>query len=96
MAKHIIGKKQSKGIRTSCYGNKKPRAKIIMGSLDNAMREAFLSTHITETIQFSRLGNIVIKAALHPPKLTHEQAKGWSTKLSFRTFKALEAQGILS
>lgn len=96
MAKHIIGKKQSKGIRTSCYGNKKPAAKGVSGNLNTAIREAFLNTKITETMQFSRLGNIVIKAAQNEPRLSEDQKRGWSTKLSFRTFKALQAQGVLA
>ena len=97
MAKHIIdGKgKASKGIRTSCYGNKKPAAKGAAGNFNTAITEAFLSAEITEKIQFSRLVNIVISAAMRNQRPGHKD-KGWSTKLSFRTFKALQAQGVLA
>lgn len=70
--------------------------KPIVGNLNTAIREAFLSTKLTDTVRFSRLGNICIKAVQHEPKLTREQEKGWSTNLSFRTFKSLQAQGVLA
>ena len=98
MAKHIIdGKgKASKGIRTSCYGNKRPGSKPQVGNHNNAMRESFMETNMPDRIRFSRMGNAIIKAAQQPLKLTADQVKGWSTKLSFRTFKALQEQGVLA
>lgn len=84
----------SKGQRRNCKLHK-PAPKLVSGNFNTAIREAFLSAEFTDKIRFSRLGAIVIKAAQVEPKLTQEQAKGWSTKLSFRTFKSLESQGIL-
>lgn len=86
----------SKGKRISCHKNHKPATKAIEGNLNTAMREAFLSTSFPDSIRFSRLGAIVIKAAQNIPKLTADQQRGWSTKLSFRTFKELQADGVLA
>lgn len=98
MAKHKIDGKGtvSKGIRTSCYGNKKPVAKGVSGNFNTAIREAFLATDFPDSVRFSRLGAIVIRAAQNVPKLTPEQTKGWSSKLSFRTFKKLQSEGVLA
>ena len=97
MAKHINDGKGtiSKGIRTSCHGNTKHAQRAVGGSTDNAMRTAFLSTSFPDSVRFSRMGSAIIRAAQNIPKLTHDQAKGWSTNLSFRTFKSLQEQGVL-
>jgi hypothetical protein len=99
MAKHIkntnASSTQSKGKRVSCYGNKKHAIKPVGGSTDNAMRTAFLSAQFPDSVRFSRLGSAIIKVAQVAPKLTHDQQRGWSTALSFRTFKALQDQGVL-
>lgn len=85
----------SKGSRVSCYGNKKHAIKAVGGSTDNAMRSAFMSADFPDSVRFSRLGSTIIKVAQVAPKLTHDQQRGWSTALSFRTFKALQDQGVL-
>lgn len=95
MAKHKAGKSVSKGLRISCHGNKRHACKPVGGNMNNAMREAMLNTNFSDSVRYSRLGAIMIRTLQAPVKLSQEQAKGWSTKLSFRTFKALQEQGVL-
>lgn len=86
----------SKGQRRSGGAIKAAIIKPVDGNLNTAMREAFLATELTDSVRYSRLGNLCIKAVQHEPKITREQEKGYSTSLSFRTFKALQAQGVLA
>jgi hypothetical protein len=94
MAKASRAKYISKGQRRNSKLVKRHAAPI-GGSTDNAMRTAFLSTSFPDAVRFSRMGSAIIKAAQNAPKLTHDQAKGWSAHLSFRTFKDLQAQGVM-
>jgi hypothetical protein len=96
MAKHIIGKKVSKGQRRSGGAITPAAPKPFTGNMNNAMREALLNTQVDDNMRFSRLGNLAIKAIQHAPKLSAAQEKGWSTNLSYRTFTALKAQGVIA
>lgn len=73
----------------------KPAPKLVSGNFNTAIREAFLAADFPDRIRFSRLGQLVIHSATRIPKLSADLAKGWSTKLSFRTFQKLQADGIL-
>ena len=95
MAQAKRAKYTSKGQRRNSKLHK-PAAKEMTGNMNNAIREAFLSTNFPDGVRFSRLGAIVIKAASVAPKLTHEQQKGWSAHLSFKTFKVLQEQGVMA
>ena len=100
MAKHQkntkAGSHISKGQRTSCKGLVKQPAKPQVGNDNNAIRQAFLDTKFTDSVRYSRMGNAIIKAVQVPAKRTAEQIKGWSAKLSFRTFKALQDAGVMA
>lgn len=95
MAKHQKGKTVSAGKRISCNKLQAVAPKAQVGNQDNAIKGAFLNAKLTDNVRFSRLGAILIKAIQAPVKQTAEQARGWSAKLSFRTFKALQDQGVL-
>lgn len=94
MAQAKRAKYTSKGQRRNSKLHK-PAVKEMTGNMNNAMREAFLNTDFPDNVHFSRLGAIIIKAVTVEPKLTHEQKKGWSAHLSFKTFKALQDQGVM-
>lgn len=96
MAKHTIGKQVSKGQRLSGGAITKAAPTPFTGNMNNAMREALLNTQVDDNMRFSRLGNLAIKAIQHAPKASPAQNKGWSTNLSFRTFKVLQEQGFVS
>lgn len=100
MAKHQkntkAGSHISKGLRTSCKGNVKQAPKELGGSTDNAIRNAFMSAKLTDNVRFSRMGNAIIKAAQAPVKRSADAIRGWSAKLSFRTFNALKDECGLS
>lgn len=96
MAKHQKNKQVSKGLRTSCKGNVKQPAKAVAGNDNNAIREAFMSAKLTDSVRFSRMGSAIIKAAQNPVKRSAEAIRGWSAKLSFKTYNALKEQGVLS
>lgn len=96
MAKHINGKFVSKGSRNSCNKLVKKPAITVGGSMYNAMREAFLNTAFPDAVRYSKLGQDIINAVQREPKLTADQQRGWSTKLSFRTFHQLKNAGILA
>lgn len=96
MAKHRVGKTVSAGKRASCNKLRAAAPKPQVGNNNNAIREAFMVAPLSDSVRFSRMGSAIIKAAQAPVKQTAEAIKGWSTKLSFRTFNALKAQGILS
>jgi hypothetical protein len=89
----------SKGQRQNSRLVHRP-AKPVEGSQDNAMTCAMLGAKLTDNVRFSRLGAIIIKEVgkhvQHPPKQTHDQKRGWSAHLSFRTFKELQAQGVMA
>lgn len=67
-----------------------------VGNDNNAMREAFMVAPLTDSVRFSRMGNAIIKAAQAPVKRSAEAIRGWSAKLSFRTYKALQDAGVLA
>lgn len=98
MAKHINDGKGSvsKGIRTSCNKLVKQPAKPQVGNNNNAMREAMLSTKFTDSVRYSRMGNTIINVLQAPVKRTADEIKGWTAKLSFKTFKQLKEQGIVA
>lgn len=96
MAKHKVGKKVSKKSRISCKGNSKPAVKPVVYSDNNAMREAFMVAPLTDSVRFSRMGAAIIKAAQAPVKRSAEALRGWSANLSFRTYKALQAAGVMA
>jgi hypothetical protein len=96
MAKHTKGKKISLGNQRSCRKLAKQPGKAQVGNDNNAIREAFMNTPMTDSVRFSRMGAIIIRAAQTPVKRTADAIKGWSAKLSFRTFNALKEQGVLS
>jgi hypothetical protein len=99
MAKHKIDGKGfvSKGLRSS--GGKllkRPQDKPNTGNDNNAIREAFMTAKLTDNVRFSRMGSAIIKAAQNPVKRSAEAIRGWSAKLSFKTYNALKEQGVLS
>lgn len=95
MAKHKPGKKLSKGQRKSCHKLAAQPHKAHVGNDNNAVKEAFLSAEFSDSVRFSAMGAAIIKAVQAPIRRTVEQARGWSAKLSFRTFKQLQEQGIM-
>lgn len=96
MAKHVKGKAVSKGERISCKGNVKAAPKQMTGNDNLVVKEAFLGAKFPASLAGSSLGAAIIKAAQAPVRKTQEQARGWSAKLSFRTFKALQEQGVMA
>jgi hypothetical protein len=95
MAQAKRAKYTSKGQRRNSKLHK-PAPKAQVGNTNNAMREAFLNTDFPDGVRFSRLGAIIIRQASHEPKLTPEQQKGWSANLSFKTYQALKAKGVMA
>ncbi len=67
-----------------------------VGNDNNAMRQAFLDTPFTDSVRFSRMGAIIIRAVQATVKRTPVQVRGWSANLSFRTYKALQTAGVLA
>lgn len=99
MAKHKIDGKGfvSKGQRVSCYGNVKHAPRAVGGDMDNAMRSAFRNAKL-DTNNFNIRGLVVmcVDAITKPVRLTDDQKRGWSAKLSFKTYNELKAQEIMS
>lgn len=67
-----------------------------VGNNNNTLREAFMNAKLSESVQYSYLGSAIIRAASKEVKRSADAVRGWSANLSFRTFKALQNQGILS
>lgn len=57
----------------------------IRTALDNAAR----------TAPISKLQGIVKAALKRPVRLSRDQQRGWSTKISFRAYNSLKNQGVL-
>jgi len=59
----------------------------------NAMRNAFSIAALFAKSE--ALYETISKAMKRPPRLSRDEQRGWSTKVSFRTYHALQRQGIL-
>lgn len=62
----------------------------------NAMRNAFAIAALLTTRAPSDPICVAVDTALsRKPRLSRDEQRGWSTKVSFRTYHALQRQGIL-
>ena len=60
-----------------------------MTTIRNAFTNAFC------TGELSPLHLLVAEALKRKPRLSRDQQRGWSTKISFRTYNSLKNQGVL-
>lgn len=95
MAKHQKNKTVSKGQRISSKPLKAVPGKAQVGDNNNAIRSAFLRADFSKVVG-TKMGAAIIDAALATPKRTADAIKGWSAGLSFRTYQALKAQGVMA
>lgn len=60
-----------------------------------AIRNAFANSLRFTGKRCTAVESLIVTALGRSPRLSRDQQRGWSTKISFRTYNSLKNQGIL-